>query len=371
MLTLMPIYTSFPKNEYDLLKKEIDAAIKKVMQSGVYILGEEVERFEQEFARYIGATHCIGVSSGTDALFLALKALGIGPGDEVVTTTFSAAFTAFAIVYTGAKPVFVDINPDTYNIDESAIEQVINERTKAILPVHLYGHPAGIKKIIQIARRNRLYVVEDACQAHGAKVGNQPVGTFGDIACFSFYPTKNLGAIGDGGAVVTDNKRIADMVRLLRNGSQTKKYYHTAIGYNCRLDELQAAILRVKLRYLDRFIEERKGIAARYNELITSPRITKPAVEGNVQHAFHLYVIGAPNRNKLRDMLAEKDIFAQVHYPWPLHKLPAFSYLPKQSLPISERISRQVLSLPLTYGLNSRAIRKIAKVINSYDVTPR
>ena len=364
----MPIYTSYPKNEYDLLKKEIDAALKKVLKRGVYILGEEVERFEQEFAEYIGAVHCIGVSSGTDALFLALKALGIGPGDEVITTSFTAAFTAFAVVYTGAKPVFVDINPDTYNIDELAIEQVISKRTKAIIPVHLFGQPANIKKIVEVARRNRLYVVEDACQAHGAKVGNKQVGTFGDIACFSFYPTKNLGAIGDGGAIVTDNKRIADKVRLLRNGHQTKKYYHTATGYNCRLDELQAAILRVKLRYVEGFIEERRTIAGNYNNLITAPHIIKPFTKNNVRHVVHLYVIRTPKRNQLLKLLAKNNIFTQVHYPWPIHKLPAFKILPELSLPVSEMASKQVLSLPVYPGLSSKDIKKIIDIINNWGM---
>lgn len=359
----MSLYTSFPYNEYHLVKGDIERAIQKVLKSGVYVLGETVGQFEAEFANYIGVNHCIGVANGTDALFLALKALNIGVGDEVITTPFTAAFTALAIAATGAKPVFVDIEPDTFTINPLLIEKAITKRTKAIMPVHLFGKPANIPAIMKLAKQHKLKVIEDACQAHGAELNGKRVGTFGDVACYSFYPTKNLGGIGDGGAIVTNNKALAEKIRLLRLGGQTKKYYHTILGYNSRLDEIQAAILRVKLQHLDEFISMRQEIARQYDTTLADTNLVLPVHPDNERHVFHLYVVRTNKRDQLQTSLAKHDVITQVHYPWPLHKLPAFNYLPKKSLPVSERAAKTALSLPIYPGLKKIEVQKIVDLI--------
>ena len=361
----MPLYTSYPKDEYTLLKKLIQQAIQRVLDSGLYVLGPEVVAFEREFSYYCDLKYCIGVGNGTDALFLSLKALGIGPGDEVITTPMTAAYTAFAIMYCGATPVFVDVHSDTFEIDETKIEQAITKRTKAIIPVHLFGQPCHIQSVMQIAKRHKLKVIEDCCQAHGAQVGKRRVGTFGDVACYSFYPTKNLGGIGDGGAILTNNKTLAKKIRLLHNGHQTSKYYHTAVGYNTRLDELQAAILRVKLAQLDQLLKKRQLIASWYDQGLDSRKVVKPIVSKNVRHVYHLYVIRSKQRNALQRYLAKAGINTQVHYPWPLHKLPAFASLKKKYyLPHSEQMSQEALSLPMYPGLTQADVRKICTIVN-------
>lgn len=361
----MPLYTSYPKDEFTALRKPIKAAINRVLESGIYVLGQEVKNFEAEFASYSDLKYCLGVGNGTEALFLSLLALGVGPGDEVITTPITAAYSAFAAMYAGATPVFVDIHPDTFEMDETQIEKAITKRTKVIIPVHLFGQPCNIQAIMKIAKKHHLKVLEDCCQAHGAQIGGRRVGTFGDMACYSFYPTKNLGGIGDGGAILTSNKKLAEKVRLLHNGHQTSKYYHTALGYNSRLDELQAAILRVKLQHLDEFIAKRQAVAAAYDRLITNPEIIKPVVTKGVRHVFHLYVIQSPHRDALQQRLAAAGIITQVHYPWPLHKLPAFKGLKKNyRLSHSERMSRTALSLPMYPGLTANQVREIVTVVN-------
>ncbi len=363
----MPLYTSYPKDEYSALKKPIQQAIQRVLDSGVYVLGKEVTLFEQAFAQYCDLKYAIGVGNGTDALFLSLKALNIGPGDEVITTPMTAAYTAFAVVYAGATPVFVDVHPDTFELDETQIERAITKRTKAIIPVHLFGQPCNIQAIMQIAKKHHLKVIEDCCQAHGAMVGKRRVGTFGDIACYSFYPTKNLGGIGDGGAILTNNKALAAKIRLLHNGHQTKKYYHTAVGHNTRLDEMQAAILRVKLANLDAFIAKRQQIADWYDALLDSSKVVKPKRSKGVRHVFHLYVIQSKQRDALQAHLAKHDIITQVHYPWPLHALPAFKFLRKTyRLPHSTAMSKMALSLPMYPGLTRRQVEQIAKLVNQF-----
>lgn len=362
----MPLYTAYPKDEYTLLKKPIQQAVQRVLESGVYVLGKEVTAFEQEFADYCDLKYCVGVGNGTEALWISLLALGIGPGDEVMTTPMTAAYTAFAIQYTGATPVFVDVHPDTFEIDETQLERAITKRTKAIIPVHLFGQPCNIAAIMQIAKRHKLKVIEDCCQAHGAQVGQRRVGTFGDIACYSFYPTKNLGGIGDGGAILTNNKALAAKIRLLHNGHQTSKYYHTALGYNSRLDELQAAILRVKLQHLDQLIAKRQLIASWYDQYLDDAVVVKPAVRNNVRHVYHLYVIQSKQRDHLQKVLAKNNIFTQVHYPWPLHKLPAFAGLKKKyHFPHSEFMSKQALSLPMYPGLTAADIKTVVAIINA------
>ncbi len=361
----MSLYTSYPKDEYTLLSKDIKKAIADVLDSGLYVLGPQVSAFEKEFAHYANRKYAIGVGNGTEALFLALQAFKIGKGDEVITSPFTAAYTAFSIIYSGATPVFVDIDPDTFNLDTCQLERAVTRRTKAIIPVHLFGQACDIAGVIKVARRHNLKVIEDCCQAHGAKVGGRMVGTFGDIACYSFYPTKNLGAIGDGGAVVTNDKLVAEKISMLHNGHQTTKYYHTAVGYNSRLDEMQAAILRIKLRQLDKFIQKRQTIAQWYNQEINNPKIKKPVIQGNRRHVFHLYVIQTQQRDALQKQLAAAGIITQVHYPWPLHKLPAFKFLRRRyHLPISERLSRQSLSLPMYPGLTQTDVKRICTIIN-------
>lgn len=365
MNQVMTLYTSYPKDEYTLLKKPIQGAIQRVLDSGMYVLGQEVTSFEQEFAQYSGLKHAIGVGNGTDALFLALKALGVGSGDEVITTPMTAAYTAFAAMYAGATPVFVDVHPDTYEIDETQLEQAITKRTKVIIPVHLFGQPCNIQAIMQIARRHKLKVLEDCCQAHGAQVGKRRVGTFGDVACYSFYPTKNLGGIGDGGAILTNNQALAAKIRLLHNGHQTSKYYHTAVGHNTRLDELQAAILRVKLAHLDKLIAKRQLVASWYDRWLDDRVVVKPVQRDHVRHVYHLYVIRSKQRDRLQQQLAQAGVITQVHYPWPLHKLPAFAGLKKKyHLPHSELMSREALSLPMYPGLTQRDVKRVCTIVN-------
>lgn len=361
----MALYTSYPKKEYLLMRKSIDAAIRRVLESGIYILGQEVASFEKEFAHYCGLRYGVGVGNGTEALTLSLRALNIGAGDEVITTPITAAYTAFAAIYNGATPVFVDIHPDTFVIDETQLEAAITKRTRAIIPVHLFGQPANMHAIMAVANRHKLYVIEDCCQAHGARIGNRRVGTFGDITCYSFYPTKNLGGIGDGGAALTNSRKLIDTIRLLRDGHQTTKYYHTAVGYNTRLDELQAAILRVKLKHLDKLIAKRQAIAALYDRLLDGEKVVKPVVKRGVRHVFHLYVIRSKKRDFLRQQLRNAGVMTQVHYPWPLHRLPAFAFLKKRyHLPESEKMAKEALSLPIYPGLSVSNIKKVARIVN-------
>lgn len=335
--------------QYRSIEREIDEAIREVVGGGRFILGPNVKELEKEIAAYCGCEFGVGVASGTDALLLSLLALGIGPGDEVITTPFSFVATASSISRTGATPVFVDIDPPTYNIDPTKIEEKITERTKAILPVHLYGQPAAMQPIMNLADRYHLRVVEDCAQAIGAEYRGRKVGSFGDIGCFSFYPTKNLGAYGDGGMVVTDDPGITEKVDLLRRQGGRVKYYHEVLGFNSRLDELQAAILRVKLRHLDGWNESRRHVARRFDELLASCDVVTPFVARDVQHVYHQYTIRAERRDQLREYLRERGIGTMIYYPLSLHKQRLYQNLGYAggSLPISERGEREVLSLPM------------------------
>jgi dTDP-4-amino-4,6-dideoxygalactose transaminase len=337
------------QEQYLLIKNEIDEAIERVISETAFILGEEVSAFEEGYARYCNAEYCVGVASGTAALHLALLACGVGPGDEVITTPFTFIATAEAIVYCGAKPVFVDIDPATYNIDPQKIEAAITERTKAIMPVHLFGQPADMDPILAVARRHGLTVIEDAAQAHGAEYRGKRVGTLGRVAGFSFYPGKNLGAYGDAGAVVTDDAAIAQRVHLLRDHGRESKYEHLEIGYGERLDALQAAILRAKLPHLEDWTEAKRRHAYRYNELLADCRVTVPQELPGVRHVYHQYVIRVPARDELLEALKRKGIGAGVHYPLALHQQPALRYLGYQEgdFPAAEQASREVLSLPI------------------------
>ncbi|MCK4326123.1 DegT/DnrJ/EryC1/StrS family aminotransferase, partial [bacterium] len=309
------------KVQYLNLKKEIDQAIQKVIDNADFILGKEVELFEKEFAYFSETKHGIGVASGTDALHLSLLALGIGPGDEVITAANTFIATVLAINYTSARPVLVDINPENYNMEPSLIKTAVTKRTKAVIPVHLFGQPADMDPIMEIAREYNLKVIEDAWQAHGAGYKRRRAGSIGDIGCFSFYPGKNLGAYGDGGMVLTNNEKIAQRIRMLRNYGSRVKYYHEFKGFNSRLDTIQAAILRVKLKRLEKWNEARRKHASRYNELLKNTEVITPKKEDYAQHVYHLYVIRVKERNKILKHLKSKGIFAGIHYPAPIHLL--------------------------------------------------
>ena len=336
--------------QYDTIKEEIQRAIQEVIHSCAFINGKYVKEFEDNFANFCKAKHCIGVGNGTDALYISLKVLGIGIGDEVITVANSFVATSEAITQAGARVVFVDCDEATYNIDPSKIEEKITARTKAIIPVHLYGQPADMNPILEIAKKYNLLVIEDAAQAHGAKYKDLNVGTIGDCACFSFYPGKNLGAYGDGGAIVTNNDELAQRVRMFANHGRKEKYNHEFEGVNSRLDGLQAAILDVKLKHLAQWIERRRTIAKMYDEGLKNTVIT-PYVLPGVRHVYHLYVIRIKNRDKVRKFLAEKGISTGIHYPIPLPFLKAYSYLGHKpaDFPVAYSIKDELLSLPI-YG---------------------
>lgn len=357
------------KLQYDSMRDEINRAINRVLSSGWYILGEEVNAFEKEFADYIGVKYGVGVSSGTEAIYLALLACGIGKGDEVITVAHTAVATVAAIEMAGARPVFVDIEPRSCSIDPQSIEAVINSQTKAIIPVHLYGHPAQIQDIQNIANRFNLRLIEDCAQAHGAAFKGQRVGSFGDIGCFSFYPTKNLGAYGDGGIVVTDDSYIFNRLLLIRQYGWEKRYESSIKGINSRLDELQAAILRVKLRYLDKWNESRSGLAHLYSEGLRdcSTQIVMPIEDSS--SAYHLFVIFNENRDELQVHLKKNKIETIVHYPVPIHLQKAYMNLgySEGSLPITEDVAKRILSLPLYPELRKGEVESVVANIKSFE----
>ena len=326
------------KAQYLAIRGEIDAAVQRVIENSQFILGPEVEAFEKEMACYCGTSYAIGVASGTEALQLALLACGIGPGDEVITTPFTFIATAEAITQCGAVPVFVDIDPVTYNIDPGLIEAGITPRTRCILPVHLYGHPADMDTIMKVAKKHNLKVIEDCAQALGAQYTKQSrVGSLGDAGCLSFFPSKVLGAYGDGGMVVTSDAQVAEKLKMLRNHGARQKYYHLVPGFNSRLDGLQAAILRVKLKYLDRWNEARRRVAQRYNELLAGLPVTTPYESPDVYHVYHQYTIRVQQRDALAAYLKERGIGTMVYYPVPLHLQGLYAGLGygEGSLPVS------------------------------------
>ena len=353
------------KRQYLSIKNEIDGAIQEVIDKSAFIMGENVQEFEDEFAKFCGVKYGVGTSSGTTALHLALVVCGIKRGDEVITVPYTFIATAEAISHTGAKVVFVDIEGRSYTMNPAKIEQAITERSRAIIPVHLFGHSADMDRIIDIAKKNNLIIIEDSCQAHGAEYRGRRVGSIGDIGCFSFYPGKNLGAYGDAGMAVTDNKVLAEKMRLLRNHGYEKKYYHKIEGYNYRLDAIQAAILRVKLKHLDEWTEKRRRNAKLYNQLLKGSKVKTPLEMEYAKHVYHLYVIRADNRDKLNLRLKENDIGATIHYPLPLHLQEAYKNLgyKKGDFPISETCSAELLSLPMFPELTEDEIKKIVEVI--------
>lgn len=356
----IPVYN--PLHEVDFLWPELEEAFRRVMRSGQYILGPEVEAFEQEVAQYLGVKHAIGLNSGTDALFIGLRALGIDPGDEVITTPFTFFATAEAISLVGATPVFVDIDPGTFNINPDLIESAITSRTKAIVPVHLYGRPAEMAPILALAKQYGLKVLEDCAQAFGATYRGKKVGTLGHAGAFSFFPSKNLGAYGDGGVLATDDDQIAETARMLRAHGSRRKYHNEMVGYNSRLDALQAAFLRVKLRHVDAFNVRRREVAHLYRELLKGvPGLILPEeVEG---HVFHQYTVRFPGkRDRVAEALSREGVGAMVYYPVPLHRLPVYAHM-GAALPEAERAAEEVLSLPMGPFLSEEDLLRVADVL--------
>lgn len=357
------------KLQYLTLRKQIDQAINKILRSSSFIKGGPLEEFENEFAKFIGAKYCVGVNSGTDALHLSLMALGIGEGDEVILPTFTFVATAYAILYVGAKPVFVDIDPLTYNIDIKSIEDKITKKTKAIIPVHLYGQPCRMDKILQLANKYKLLIIEDACQSHGATFKGKKVGNFGNLAAFSFYPGKNLGAYGDGGAVVTNSSRLLKKIKRLREYGASSKYVFEQLGFNSRLDSLQASILNVKLKYLKHWNKKRQELAENYNKLLLSVKqITTPYQDKNLSHVYHLYVIQTPRRNELKDYLQKRGVQTGVHYPISLHLQKSLKNLgyKKGDFPVAEKLNSKILSLPIFPELTFKQLEYIVDSIKTF-----
>jgi dTDP-4-amino-4,6-dideoxygalactose transaminase len=353
------------KAQYQSIKTEIDAAIHGVLESCQFVLGSEVAAFERDFAAYCGTTECIALNSGTSALHLALLAAGIAPGDEVITTPFTFVASVAAILYAGARPVLVDIDPRSFTIDPAHIEAAITPRTKAILPVHLYGQPADMDPIMDIARKHRLVVIEDAAQAHGARHKGRPVGSIGDMACFSFYPGKNLGAYGEGGAVTTSNPDYANTIRMLRDWGQDRKYHHLLRGYNYRMEGFQGAVLRVKLRHLELWTEARRAIVRQYNDLLSDCDLETPAEMPWARHVYHVYTIRSNERDNLQTTLAKEGIQTGIHYPVPVHLQPAYADLGygPGAFPQAEAAAKQVLSLPLYPELSPQAVVQVAEAV--------
>jgi dTDP-4-amino-4,6-dideoxygalactose transaminase len=360
--------------QFRRIEEEILSAQKRVLEKGRFILGDEVSGFEEEFARSCGVRYGIGVGSGTDALFLALKAADIGEGDEVITVSHSFIATAIAISWAGAKPIFVDIDPEVCTMDPNALEDFLKKRkpkrVKAILPVHLYGHPAEMDAIMEIANRHHLIVIEDACQAHGAQYQEKRMGSFGRLACFSFYPTKNLGAYGDGGMVVTDDKRFDERLRLLRCYGEKRKYEHVLKGWNSRLDEMQAAILRVKLKYLDQWNGERRKKALMYRRMFEGIEMRCPVEREQARPVYHLFVVRTKQRNALREFLKEKEIETLIHYPVPIHLQKAYAELGyrRGDLPVTEKVAREALSLPFYPELTAEEMKEVREQIKNFLV---
>lgn len=345
------------------LADDLQAAVHQVLSSGWYILGPEVEAFENEFAAYHGVKYAVGVANGTDAIELALRAADIGPGDEVITVAHTAVATVCAIEHTGATPVMVDIDLETYTMSPETAGAAITARTKALIPVHLYGHPADMTALGSLAKRHNLLLIEDCAQAHGARWKGQLVGTLGKMGTFSFYPTKNLGACGDGGAIITSDAHLAERLRRLRNYGQTSRYHHAERGINSRLDELQAAILRVKLKHLDDHNDMRRRIAENYGRCLDG--VTIPIAHEDAFHVYHLYVIRYQLRDALMKALAERGVGTLVHYPIPVHLQEAYvdlGYKP-ESLPHTEQAAREVLSLPMYVGLTERDVETVAQAV--------
>jgi dTDP-4-amino-4,6-dideoxygalactose transaminase len=365
-----PIPVADPHSQFMVYEKEIRAAIDRVLRSGRYVLGNEVGLFESEFADFLGASYCIGVASGTDALALALRAVGVERGDEVITVSHTAVATVAAIEQIGAIPVFGDIDPVTRCLAPSMLDRCVTQKTKAVIPVHIYGQPAPMKELLAAVKMHNLKLVEDCAQAHGASIGGQKVGTFGDAAAFSFYPTKNLGAIGDGGAVVTNSLSVNETCRWLREYGWRERYISFFAGINSRLDEIQAAILRVKLPRLEKDNSRRREIAGRYSAALAGkPGVSIPAEISGTLHAMHLYVLEHPDREALRGYLLEEGIGTALHYPQPVHLQPAYAGRIRGGdlLPVTESLYRKILSLPMFPELSDEQVDRVCAVLSNWQ----
>ena len=353
------------KSQYRSIKPEIDAAIMNILDTCQFTLGSEVAAFEQEFAKYSGATIGVGVNSGTSALHVALLAAGVGPGDEVITVPHTFMATVSAIDYTGARTVFVDIDPVSFTMDPAKVEAAITPRTKAIIPVHLYGQPADMDPIVAIARKHKLVVIEDAAQAHGSEYKGRRVGSLGDMACFSFYPGKNLGAYGEGGMVVTNDAEYARRMRMLRDWGAEKKYHHVMKGYNYRLEGIQGAVLRVKLKHLDAWTDGRRAAAARYDAALAAAGVATPKAMPYGKHVYHVYAIRTKDRARWQEALTAKGIGTNIHYPFPVHLLPAFADLGYKAgqFPHAEQAANEVLSLPMFPELTAEQCAEVTNAV--------
>jgi dTDP-4-amino-4,6-dideoxygalactose transaminase len=357
------------KAQYAFIREEVDAAIRRVLDSTNFILGPEVGAFERDFAAYAGAKQAVGVASGTAALHLALLTAGVGEGDEVITTPFTFFATGEAITQAGARPVFVDIDPGTYNIDPALVGRAVTKRTRAIIPVHIYGQPADMNPILDIARRHGLKVIEDAAQAHGAEYDGKRCGSLGDLGCFSFYPSKNLGSYGDAGMVTGSDPDVMARVSRLANHGRTSKYEHAEVGWGYRIDTIQAAILGVKLRHLDSWTKARRGLAARYNSLFAgSEAVDTPFEASGVKHVYHVYAVRTRRRDELAEYLGKHGVSTVIHYPIPLHLQPAYrdlGYRPGD-FPVAEKLAREVLSLPLYPEMTTGQQDRVAGAVLSF-----
>ena len=350
------------------LRAEIDAAIARTIDHTSFCLGPDVAQFEKDFAKFCGAEHCVAFNSGTSALHVALMLLGVGTGDEVVTTPFTFVATSWAISYVGAKPVYVDIDDTTFNLNPKLIEKAITPRTKAILPVHLYGQPFDVDAIQEICRRHRLPLLEDACQSHGAKWQGKTIGTFGEISCYSFYPGKNLGAFGEGGALVTNNAEFAKRARSLREHGSTVRYYHDEVGFNYRMEGIQGAVLGIKLKHLEKWTRERQRVAKRYAELLAGTPLQLPREAAGAESVWHLYVVRHPRRDELKKYLDANGVGCALHYPLPLHLQKCYASLGHKAgdFPVAEKAAAECLSLPIYAELTDAQIQRVAQVVKEF-----
>ncbi len=351
------------KGQYESLKDEIDSAMLQALGETRFILGPNVQAFEQESAVYLGVKHAVTCASGTDALHLALRAAGIGPGDEVITTAFTFIATAEAIRYVGATPVFVDIQPDSLNIDPDKIKAAITEKTTAIIPVHIFGQPADMNEIMTIAREHELKVIEDCAQSFGSRYQGHMTGSMGELGAYSFFPSKNLGCYGDGGLVTTNSDELGQQLKIYRNHGSSKQYHHDVIGYNSRLDELQAVILRIKLKHIDDYNQNRLRVAKTYNGLLKDSPVTTPSIPEDRDHIFHQYTLLADNRDAIKEHVLSQQIASAVYYPVPLHKQLAFHDAPPVSLPVTEDVSRRCVSFPIFPEMTEAQINTVCKAI--------
>lgn len=355
------------KAQHQQIKREVDAAVSHVMDSAQFVLGPDVAAFEERFAAYSNVKHCVALNTGTSALHLALLATGVGPGDEVITVSMTFVATTAAILYCGAKPVFVDVDPRTWNMDPNLVEAAITPRTKAIMPVHLHGLMADMDPIIDIARRHKLVVIEDAAQSHGSEYKGCRAGSMSDVAGFSFYPGKNLGAYGEGGAAVTDNPDLAHRMRLLRDWGQESKYNHVVPGYNYRMDGIQGAVLRVKMNYIEAWTEARRAVASQYDRLLAGNRYGIPAPPRHCRHVYHVYAVQVPERDRVQKALQAAGVGTGIHYPIPVHLQKAYANLGygPGDLPITEALANRFLSLPIYAELRPEQVAEIVRKLEA------